>query len=48
MDLAHHAVYLELSQHLNSQRMQVKRLRNRGESDRVSRLNAKPEQFEDR
>jgi SNF2 family DNA or RNA helicase len=40
MDLAHHAVYLELSQHLNSQRMQVKRLRNKGESDRVSRLNA--------
>lgn len=40
MDLAHHAVYLELSQHLSSLRMQVKRLRNKGESDRVSRLNA--------
>ncbi|KAJ4383483.1 hypothetical protein N0V86_001532 [Didymella sp. IMI 355093] len=40
LDIAHHAVYLELSQHLSSQRMQVKRLRNKGESDRVSRLNA--------
>ncbi|KAF3033361.1 hypothetical protein E8E12_001533 [Didymella heteroderae] len=40
LDVAHHAVYLELSQHLNSQRMQVKRLKNKGDSDRVSRLNA--------
>ncbi|KAF1931765.1 uncharacterized protein M421DRAFT_90003 [Didymella exigua CBS 183.55] len=38
--VAHHAVYLELSQHLISQRMQVKRLKNKAESDRVSRLNA--------
>lgn len=40
LDVAHHAVYLELSQHLISQRMQVKRLRNKAESDRVSKLNA--------
>lgn len=39
MDLAHHAACLELSQHLYSQCMQVKRLKNKGESDRVSRLN---------
>ncbi|KAF2631544.1 hypothetical protein BU25DRAFT_384913 [Macroventuria anomochaeta] len=40
LDVAHHAVYLELSQHLISQRMQVKRLRNKADSDRTSRLNA--------
>jgi hypothetical protein len=40
LDIAHHAVYLELSQHLISQRMQVKRLRNKADSDRTSRLNA--------
>lgn len=40
LDVAHHAVYLELSQHLISQRMQVKRLKNKAESDRVNRLNA--------
>lgn len=40
LDVAHHAVYLELSQHLISQRMQVKRLKNKAESDRTSRLNA--------
>jgi hypothetical protein len=39
LDIAHHAVYLELSQHLISQRMQVKRLRNKADSDRTSRLN---------
>lgn len=40
LDIAHHAIYLELSQHLISQRMQVKRLRNKADSDRTSRLNA--------
>ncbi|KAJ4992203.1 hypothetical protein SVAN01_02222 [Stagonosporopsis vannaccii] len=40
LDVTHHAVYLELSKHLISQRMQVKRLRNKTESDRTSRLNA--------
>lgn len=40
LDVAHHAVYLELSQHLISQRMQVKKLKNKAESDRTSRLNA--------
>lgn len=40
LDVAHHAVYFELSQHLISQRMQVKRLRNKADSDRTSRLNA--------
>lgn len=40
LDVAHHAVYLELSQHLISQRMQVKRLKNKAESDKTSRLNA--------
>lgn len=40
LDVAHHAVYLELSKHLISQRMQVRRLRNKAESDRTSRLNA--------
>jgi hypothetical protein len=40
LDVAHHAVYLELSQHLISQRMQVRKLKNKAESDRTSRLNA--------
>ena len=40
LDIAHHAIYLELSQHLISQRMQVKRLQNKQDSDRASRLNA--------
>ncbi|KAF1350289.1 hypothetical protein EJ07DRAFT_169239 [Lizonia empirigonia] len=40
LDVAHHAVYLEPSQHLISQRMQVKRFKNKAESDRTSRLNA--------
>ncbi|KAH6643750.1 hypothetical protein C7974DRAFT_382135 [Boeremia exigua] len=40
LDVAHHAVYLELSKHLISQRMQVKKLKNKAESDRTSRLNA--------
>lgn len=40
LDVAHHAVYLELSQHLISQRMQVKRLKNKAESGKTSRLNA--------
>ena len=39
LDVAHHAVYLELSQHLISQRMQVKKLKNKAESDRTNRLN---------
>ncbi|KAF9696594.1 hypothetical protein EKO04_005577 [Ascochyta lentis] len=40
LGVAHHAVYLELSQHLISQRMQVRKLKNKAESDRTSRLNA--------
>ncbi|RMZ69593.1 hypothetical protein GMOD_00006426 [Pyrenophora seminiperda CCB06] len=39
LDTAHHAVYLELSQHLISQRMQIKRLNNKSSSDRTERLN---------
>ncbi|KAF2267412.1 hypothetical protein CC78DRAFT_512061 [Lojkania enalia] len=40
ISMAHHAVYLELSQHLISQRMQIKKLNDRSRSDRVGRLNA--------
>ncbi|KAJ4354998.1 hypothetical protein N0V95_003335 [Ascochyta clinopodiicola] len=40
LDVAHHTVYLELSQHLISQRMQVRKLKNKAEFDRTSRLNA--------
>jgi hypothetical protein len=40
LNVAHHAVYLELSQHLISQRMQVRKLNNKTNSDRLLRLNA--------
>lgn len=40
LGVAHHVVYLELSQYLISQRMQIKRPRNKPGSDRVERLNA--------
>ncbi|KAF2447106.1 hypothetical protein P171DRAFT_409502 [Karstenula rhodostoma CBS 690.94] len=40
LDVAHHAVYLELSQHLISQRMALKRTRNAEGADRTNRLNA--------
>lgn len=40
LNIAHHAVYLELSQHLISQRMQIKKLNNKSSSDRKNRLNA--------
>jgi hypothetical protein len=40
MDIGHHAVYLELSQHLISQKMQIKKLINKKNSDRNERLNA--------
>ena len=39
LDAAHHAVYLELSQHLISQRMQIKKLNSKSSSDRNDRLN---------
>ncbi|KAF2640429.1 hypothetical protein P280DRAFT_550182 [Massarina eburnea CBS 473.64] len=40
LGVAHHAVYLELCQHLISQRMQLKRPKTRWRSDKVDRLNA--------
>ncbi|KAH7410248.1 hypothetical protein DE146DRAFT_733042 [Phaeosphaeria sp. MPI-PUGE-AT-0046c] len=40
LDIGHHAVYLELSQHLISQKMQIKKLQNKLRSDKVDRLNA--------
>ena len=40
LSVAHRAVYLELSQHLISQRMQIKKLKNKSGSDRYDRLNA--------
>jgi site-specific DNA-cytosine methylase/SNF2 family DNA or RNA helicase len=40
LGVAHHAIYLELSQHLISQRMQIKKLRSKSGSDRSERLNA--------
>lgn len=40
LDVAHNAVYLELSQYLISQRMALKRFKNPGGDDRTSRLNA--------
>ncbi|KAL5459268.1 hypothetical protein PMIN06_002932 [Paraphaeosphaeria minitans] len=40
LDVAHHAVYLELSQHLISQRMALKRMKNTEGADRTNRLNA--------
>jgi hypothetical protein len=39
LDAAHHAVYLELSQHLISQRMQIKKTNKKSSSDRNNRLN---------
>ena len=40
LTLAHHAVYLEASQHFISQNMQIRRLNNKSRSDRTDRLNA--------
>jgi hypothetical protein len=40
LDIAHHAVYLELSQYLISQKMQIKKLKNKMQSDKLDRLNA--------
>lgn len=40
LEVAHHAIYLELSQHLVSQRMQIKKLNSKSSSDRTDRLNA--------
>jgi site-specific DNA-cytosine methylase len=40
LDIGHHAVYLELSQYLISQKMQIKRLNNKLHSDKIDRLNA--------
>ncbi|KAL1606717.1 hypothetical protein SLS60_004124 [Paraconiothyrium brasiliense] len=40
LDVAHHAVYLELSQHLIAQRMALRRMKNTEGADRTSRLNA--------
>ncbi|USP75190.1 uncharacterized protein yc1106_02464 [Curvularia clavata] len=39
LDAAHHAVYIELSQYLASQRMQIKKLNKKSDSDRTKRLN---------
>jgi ABC-type uncharacterized transport system YnjBCD substrate-binding protein len=39
LDAAQHAVYLELSQYLISQRIQIKKLNQKSGSDRSSRLN---------
>ncbi|KAF1934810.1 hypothetical protein EJ02DRAFT_362876, partial [Clathrospora elynae] len=39
LNIAHHTVYLELSQHLISQRMQIKKLSKKLSSDRTDRLN---------
>ncbi|ORY13595.1 hypothetical protein BCR34DRAFT_648635 [Clohesyomyces aquaticus] len=39
LDLAHHAVYLELSQHLTAQRMQLRKPVSKSKADRVDRLN---------
>jgi site-specific DNA-cytosine methylase len=40
LDIAHRAVYIELAQHLISQRMQIKKLKGKIGSDRSDRLNA--------
>jgi site-specific DNA-cytosine methylase/SNF2 family DNA or RNA helicase len=40
LDIGHHAVYLELSQYLISQKMQIKKLNNKLRSDKIDRLNA--------
>lgn len=39
LNAAHHVVYLELTQHLISQKMQIKKLNKKSGSDRSSRLN---------
>ncbi|KAF1942479.1 hypothetical protein EJ02DRAFT_511619 [Clathrospora elynae] len=39
LNAAHHAIYLELTQHLISQKMQIKKLNNKLQSDRTDRLN---------
>jgi hypothetical protein len=38
LDAAHHAVYLELSQHLISQQMQIKKMSKKSMSDRSGRV----------
>ena len=45
LDVAHHALYLELSQYLISQKMQIKKLNKNSGSDRSSRLNDSLEGF---
>lgn len=45
LNVAHHTVYLELSQHLDSQRMQIKKLNNKSKSDRQNRLNQSLDNF---
>ncbi|KAF2134891.1 hypothetical protein P153DRAFT_372163 [Dothidotthia symphoricarpi CBS 119687] len=45
LNIAHHAVYLELSQHLDSQRMQIRKLNNKNKSDRQNRLNQSLDNF---
>jgi SNF2 family DNA or RNA helicase len=40
LDIGHHAVYLELSQYLISQKMQIKKLKKNLRSDKIDRLNA--------
>jgi hypothetical protein len=40
MDIGHHAVYLELSQHLISQKTHIKKLNSKKISDRAERLNS--------
>ncbi|KAF2027883.1 hypothetical protein EK21DRAFT_70985 [Setomelanomma holmii] len=39
LNIGHHAVYLELSQHLIAQKMQIKKLNNKLTSDKIDRLN---------
>lgn len=39
LGIGHHAVYLELSQYLISQKMQIKKLQNKLKSDKIDRLN---------
>lgn len=39
LDIAHHALYLELSQHLLSQKMQIKKINSKNSSDKNDRLN---------
>ncbi|KAH8727919.1 hypothetical protein GQ44DRAFT_610840 [Phaeosphaeriaceae sp. PMI808] len=39
LDIGHHAVYLELSQHFIAQRMQIRKLNKKSSSDKVERFN---------